>query len=369
MTLYFLLIVIILLVSLIPLKKNQNNIVLIISMWCLFLVMALKAPSVGRDIEGYQHMYNLMQFASWSNYDLSWMEGGYEFLMMVFTHIFHASFQTFLACIYAFVYFSYFCFFKRYSKDYTTTLLLYICFTFFTFDTSAIRNMIGLAICLFAIPVAEKKGFLNFLIFTGITLLATQFHKSAYIFFAVYFIIKIPFSSYSSLIYIGAPAALFLLRNSLYSFINNHLKTVEETNIAIGGNLLMYILCLVFCFFVWILYDRKIEHQEQTLSSSTKHAELNALSTNYFSTSGLAMRMIYTGIILQLFGSGTVLTRMAQYMQFFILILIPNNLARFTPRTRFFIKCILYTLLILYFWKYSLLENALDIVPYKFFWS
>lgn len=102
---------IILVVSWIPLKKNRNNIVLIISM-CFLLVMALKAPSVGRDIEGYKQMYNLMQFASWSNYNLSWMEWGYEFLMMVFTHIFHASFQTFLACIYAFVYFSYFCFLR-----------------------------------------------------------------------------------------------------------------------------------------------------------------------------------------------------------------------------------------------------------------
>lgn len=189
-------------------------------------------------------------------------------------------------------------------------------FYLFTFDTSAIRNIIGLAICLFAVPVAEKKGFLNFLIFTGITLLATQFHKSAYIFFAVYFIIKIPFSLYSSLIYIGAPVVILLLRNSLYSLINNHLKAVEESNISIGGNLLMYTLCLLFCFSVWIFYDRKMTQLEKNLQSVPTRPNLDVSQMEYFSTSSIAMRMIYAGIILQLFGSGTVLTRMAQYMQF-----------------------------------------------------
>lgn len=53
----------------------------------------------------------------------------------------------------------------------------------------------------------------------------------------------------------------------------------------------------------------------------------SAMATD-FSDSGLAMRMIYVGIVLQLFGAGTVLTRMAQYFQVFILILIPNNIMR-----------------------------------------
>ena len=88
-----------------------------------------------------------------------------------------------------------------------------------------------------------------------------------------------------------------------------------------------------------------------------------------FSDSGLAMRMIYVGIVLQLFGAGTVLTRIAQYFQVFILILIPNNMMRLDQKSRMMVRMILYSLAIVYFIKLTLIPDPLDIVPYKLFWE
>ena len=367
MSIYFSLILFILILplflSFIKNKNIRNNLILASSLFSIFLLMVFKDPSVGRDIAGYKRIYETMEYLPWSNFDIYWMEWGYEFLMMIFTHIFNMPFQGFMACVYAFAYYSYYCFFKKYSEDFTTSILLYVCFTFFTFDMSAVRNMIGVAICLFSVPYAEKKGVFNFIKFLLIVLIAALIHKSAYIFLAVYFIIKIGFSRTTAILYLGVPAIFFLLKTQLYTFINLYFKAVEESGTSFGGNLIVYIISILVTLFVWTYYKRK-----NRLSDYDSANKENLLGLeNYFENSGLAMRMIYAGIILQLLMSGTVLTRMAQYLQFFILVLIPNNIVRLDLKSRIIVKFILYALAIAYFTKYSLFDNALDIVPYTFF--
>lgn len=345
--------------------EKRKNAILIISILCLFLLTALKAPSVGKDIAGYKRVYDSMKYQTWDNYDTTWMEWGYEFLMMAFTHIFKASFQTFMVCVYGFVYYSYYRFIKRYSQDYTTSVILYICFTFLTFDMSAVRTVIGVAICLYAIPYAEKPGIKNFLKFFLIVIIAAQIHKSAYIFVAAYFIIKIHFSVKSSVFYIGGSMALLLLKSQFYGFINTYLKSVQESRTSLGGNLLIYIMSVVLTIYVWIYYKKT----HKSYSEMTEDDSRSSAMATDFSDSGLAMRMIYVGIVLQLFGAGTVLTRMAQYFQVFILILIPNNIMRLDQKSRMMVRMILYSLAIVYFIKFTLIPDPLDIVSYKLFWK
>ena len=377
MTTYFFLIISVLFIPLacsgIQSKKTRNQYTLLLSIIAVFLIMALKAPSVGRDIISYKNLYEAMEFRSWENYNISWMESGYELLTMVFVRVFHASFQTFMACVYAFLYFSYYVFFKRYSMDYTTSVLLYICFTFFTFDTSAVRTMLGVAICLFAVPYAEKKGIKNALVFFAITLFAAQIHRSAYIFFAVYFVIKYRFSLKTAIFYVGIPALLLLYKGQLYRLISLYFKSVEESDIEVGGNMLVYVTCLVLTIVIWFVYDRRNNDEQAELQPEVieKKEEDNKRQelTNYFNTTALSMRMIYVGLVVLMFSTGSVLARMAQYMLLFVLILVPNNIARLNTRSRVILKWILYIFAIIYFWRFSLMANALDIVPYKTFWN
>ena len=377
MTVYFLLIAIILLLPIVFSNVKDSNLrrerILKTSMIAIFLVMALKAPTVGRDIAGYKRTYELIQYRSWSNYDVSWMEWGYEFIMMVFSHLFHASFQVFIACVYAFVYYSYYKFLKRYSRDVTTSLIIYICFTYFTFDSSAIRTMIGVAICLYAVPFAEKKGIKNFFVFLAISLVAAQIHKSAYVFLIVYFVIKIRFTARSMLLYIGVPLFALLLRTQLYTVISIYFKSFQESGSALGGNLLIYIFSLMLSIYIWYNFDRKsVDQSYGNESASDYKYQFDGAEDKQIdlaSQNGLAMRLVYAGIIMQLCATNSALSRLAQYMQFFILILIPNNMMRLDNRSRLIMRGILYFAAILYFWYFSLEANSLDIVPYKFFWA
>ena len=59
--------------------EKRKNAILIISILCLFLLTALKAPSVGKDIAGYKRVYDSMKYQTWDNYDTTWMEWGLSF--------------------------------------------------------------------------------------------------------------------------------------------------------------------------------------------------------------------------------------------------------------------------------------------------
>lgn len=371
MLVYFLLIGYVLLIPIILARieksmKKRNIAILVLSLFGVFFVMSMRAHTVGIDTSSYKNIYELMSVQPWGRYNISWMESGYEILMMIFTHIFKVPFQVFIVFVYAFVFFSYGVFLKRYSEDYTLSLMLYICFTFFTFDASAVRTVIGIAICLFALPFAKKKGFWNFVAFLLITLLASQMHKSAYIFLLIYLIIKIPFNIKTAGIYIGVPFMLFLFRKRLITFVNANIREAEEKNIQISGNIIFYILAVVLTSLIFITYARENGFFNRTQYIKGRD---NVLIQNYFDNNYIMIRILYFNIILQLLFYGTVLIRTAQYAQIFLIAFVPNNIKRLNKKDRIFIKSFLFVFLVWYFWKYSLSAPELSMVPYKFFWN
>ena len=80
MYIYLLLVSVVLLVpfvcAIIEDREKRNTAILFFSLAFVFLVMALKAPTVGRDIPGYKRIYEIMQFQPWDDFNISWMEWG-----------------------------------------------------------------------------------------------------------------------------------------------------------------------------------------------------------------------------------------------------------------------------------------------------
>ena len=56
----------------------------------------------------------------------------------------------------------------------------------------------------------------NTVYFIIITLIAAQIHKSAYIFFVVYFVIKMRFNIYTSILYVGIPIGVMFFKSNIY---------------------------------------------------------------------------------------------------------------------------------------------------------
>ena len=346
--------------------KSQKIFCLILSAIAVYLVLALKAPCVGRDIEGYKQMYKTFKSASWSDYDLYWTESGYEFLEMFFTHTLKFSFQGFAATIYGFSILSYSIFFYRYSEDVTLSWLVYICFGFFTFDTSGIRNMLSIAIVLLAVFFAEKKSIWLNLIYFALIVLAAQIHRGSYFCILMFFFIRFSMEKSKKILLplfaVGA-MAFRPFANTVLSFIDTQNK-VEE--ISIGGNIIAYIFILVFPFVIWYAGEHEGKARQKYIGKDTPFVK----SSDYFKTVEMPLRVFYFGVIaVVMAGASSTLVRVAQSALFFSTLVVPNSMQKLEPKSRLIMKTVICFIFALYFYLFKLRMNELDMCPYIFYWN
>lgn len=337
-------------------KRNINNRCLFLSLFAIFLVMALKSISVGRDTAGYSRMYDAFAYASWNNYDLYWTEWGYETLEMVFTHFFKFDFYQFSAVVYAFICCSYYKFWKRYSYDYTLTLIIYICFGLFVFDLSGIRNALAIAIFFLAVPYAEKEGFKSALTYFILVLVAAQIHNSAYVGILFYFFIK---WSFPKLVYIISPIIVLVSRSVLSPIIKIISNKELSEGIQVGGNVIFYIIVLLLPIFFGMIWK----------NSNRIENEVESPIQEYFSLIAMPMRVFYLGILLLLLGGESTFNRVANFGLVFVTVLLPNSLTPLNMKSRAISKLLLYLFLFGYFWVFKISANELDILPYIFNWN
>ncbi|MBR4762483.1 MAG: EpsG family protein [Clostridia bacterium] len=348
-------------------EKRQKIVCLILSMIGIYLILVLKAPSVGRDIEGYKRMYEAFKGASWSHYDLYWTETGFEFLEMFFTHTLGFDFQGFTACVYGIAIICYSVFFYKYSEDVTLSCFVYLCFGFFTFDISGIRNMLSMAIVILAVMFAEKKSIWLNLIFFALVILAAQIHRGAYFSILMFFFIRFPMRKNRKLLlplFAVAAAAIRPFANSLLAFLDTK-NRVEQ--IAVGGNIIAYIMILVFPFIMWNIAKHDHEKKYKYIGKNTPVLE----SESFFKGLYMPMRVFYFGIItVVMAGVGTsTLVRLAQPSLFFMTLVLPNTVQKLEPRSRLIVKTAVYAFLALYFYIFKLAANDLDMGPYIFYWN
>lgn len=338
-------------------KTNVENKCLFISLLAIFLIMAFKSTSVGRDTLGYERMYNSFFNASWTNYDLFWTERGYETLEMIFTHVFKFDFYQFAAVVYAFICFSYYKFWKKYSYDYTLSLIIYICFGSFVFDLSGFRNALAMAIFLLAAPYAEEAGTKSIIKYFLLVLLAAQIHSSAYVGILFFFFIRY---SFPKLFYAIAPIAVLVFRSTLAPLIKEISNKDLSMEVQAGGNLFFYIFILVLPVVFGVLW----KNQQGGLSM-----EDDSGIDFYFDNISMQMRMVYFGILLLLLAGESTFNRVANFGLFYVTVMLPNSLIPLNGKSRSLLKVMFYTFFFWYFWEYKLSVNDLDFLPYIANWN
>ncbi|MEH7159009.1 EpsG family protein [Neobacillus drentensis] len=331
----------------------------------MYAISALKKDTVGIDTLGYKRVYESASQYSWGDFNYVYFEPGYILLMKIFSQI-GLSFQLFSAIIYAFIYLSFYQFVKRYSKDVTLSLLIYICYIFFVFNISGIRNAISIAICLYSFRLLEKSGVKSFIGFTLVVLIAYFFHNSAIIFFLVYYIMKAKITPFAALGYIGGSLGLVIFRNYIYSFINTFIHGMGQPGeISIGGNIILLIGILIFSL-ISLYFINKTQVKN---SKRLNYTQIGSNSTSPFDISMGCLKLLYVAIVVLLMTGQDDLSRSAMYLQVFIIILLPNILQLFEIKSRILLKGLLVSFLIIFFYVTVLSVRQYDIVPYYFIWQ
>ena len=177
--------------------KNRKRLVQLICLQ-LFLILSLRAETLGVDLVGYAvnfDAYKELSFAEiikgfrlFGNFDHGYgFESGFVVLCWI-TGSLGLSFHGFLVVYAAICLTSVGTFIYRYCKDIPMAFMVFLTFGAFVTFFGILRQSLGLAILLFAIPYLKERKFVKFLI---LIFIAGLFHSTMWLGLPLYFISKI----------------------------------------------------------------------------------------------------------------------------------------------------------------------------------
>lgn len=343
-------------------KAKKQNLVALFGMLGVFLVLALKAPTVGIDILGYKEQYYIAKKVSWGDFDYVYYEKGYILLQKIFSKI-GFSFQTFTVFIYGTECLSCYLLISKFSSDAMLSVLSFICFLFFVFSVSGLRQTLAMSICIFSFLLILRKKPIPILVGLMLILLAYTIHNSALYFLIVPFVLWLSYKIPRVLVFeiIIWLAAAFIGRQLFWTFVNNTLKNVDfNKTVDYGGNFLFHIGIMVFCVFTYSIYYHIGMKAKYTLGMSSDAA----VRKDSFVTR-LSVVVVASFIILS---NGNML-RAVMYINVLEFFLLPNLFEKYQREQRIVIKTVYGLFLIVFFVRETLAVNQLAISNYRFFWQ
>ena len=164
------------------LRTSSRWYLLTMSMLCVFLCFGYMT---GSDWRSYEPMYDNVSIDNLF-YDYYW-EPGYYIWMLLFK-VFHLNFWFFFITTKVLVFLAFLHTINKYSLEYRYLIWTFFLpfFAFYLFIDNPMRNLIAVAISLYAFNYLIRRKFVMFLI---VTLLALSFHVTAIVLIPLYFLL------------------------------------------------------------------------------------------------------------------------------------------------------------------------------------
>ncbi|WP_017401298.1 EpsG family protein [Acinetobacter radioresistens] len=239
-------------------KKSLNRDALWIPLSFLILFASFRNYRVGTDTGNYVKNFISQLNYQYFNFNDN-VEIGYqliEYSLLRFTHnYFWLLFVTSFIVVFCYLYV-----FKKYSKDYISSVFIFITLGTYTFFFNGLRQGIAMAIFALAIPYLVKRKFSKYFL---ICILASFFHSSALLMLPFYFLVnlnirilyKITLAFLSSL----------LLSKFLITYIattNQRYESYSQTSENSGGLITLAFYVVVFIIMYISSYLYKIKDRE-----------------------------------------------------------------------------------------------------------
>ena len=345
--------------------RRHEKIFLDVTWIAIFVLCVLRASSVGRDLPGYEDAYYLTATVPWLDFDYVYFEHGYVFLMKLCCWL-HMPFQGFLAVVSVIIMFPVYYFIRKHSSNYFLSTLVYVCYMFFEFNMTAVRQAMAASIVLLAYSAYISAKRLPRLTFALIVLLASLFHSGALVCLVFIPLSYIKRLSTYMVVVAASCVGLFFVRNRLMQIIKDLFEKDSmraDTGLYIGLNFLFTV--GVMALFL-ISYARDVSAESSSLclrdrAERGRIIDLQAQDVN--------IRLFFLGIgAMILFGSDTA-ARSYMMLSQVMIVQLPNCLEGWCDRDRRLMQMVLILFLCMFFFSNTLLPNSFDIVPYRFFWE
>lgn len=183
---YLINIVFVFIISIFYELNKKSRIFLILLIFFISLLPALRSIDVGTDTYNYVKMFE--QFGSSSFFELFNYptEKGY-ILLNYFSSFFVESFNEFFLIFYLLVFFNFIYFFSKNSNFFPLSVLVFLILGLYSASFNIMRQIMALSICLLSLKYVFNRDFIKFSL---IVFLSSLFHITALIFMMVYFVYK-----------------------------------------------------------------------------------------------------------------------------------------------------------------------------------
>lgn len=346
-------------------EKKQGKLLFILFVM-IFLLYSLRNSSVGRDIAGYMETYIEAGKHDIFSLDYVYFENGYTLFINICSNM-GISFQWFLVITSIITLLPIYYFIKFYSDDKVLSCLIYICYIFFEFNLTGLRQAMATSIVLLGFILLFNNKKLRLIKYILCVVLASTFHQSALLalifipfFYARNYKISIVF-----LVLIGL--ILLLFRDNIIKIIGSvaDRDLDSDTGIYLGWNIIFLILSGVFFLYAASLHKSNYGLENASYMSLIKFGG----DVKKFSINIILIEVFFVGLVVYFIFGFTTLLRATQYASISIIVLFPNALKALNYKDGMILK-VLFVIYLLFFFVYNTLYgNNLDIVPYSFFWS
>ena len=325
--------------------REQSSITLFFLV--LFLLLALRASSVGRDLTNYQYMFRRFSKIPFDQTFSIHTETGYVLLNKLVA-LFGGDFQCFLAVLAVISVIPIAIVYRKEVEISYLTIALFLSSSNFIFLFSGLRQSIAIATGMISYIFVKEKRPLYFIL---TVLAAFLFHRSAIALLLLYPVYHMSLTRKKLLFIIPILVLLFIFNKQIFSALLFIFSDIYSGATSATGAYLTLFLYILFAVFSYVVPDEK------------------KLDDN---TVGLR-NILLLCIVLQMFAMWHSLAmRVKYYFIIFIPLLIPKIINRASSRCKGIAvaaKYIMVFFFMLYFFINAPKSNSLDTFPYHFFWE
>lgn len=228
-------------------EKQFNKQYIIFSAVAMFILMGLRdAFSVGMDsASSYISIYNGIGAMSWKQvwaFD-GGKNRGFYLLMKLVRFIFMGNYQWFIIIVALIVMVAVARFIYSYSVNPLQSVIYYWGLLIYTFQFSALKQAIAMAIILISFDMIVKKKWFFFVL---LVFLASQFHQPAIVFLPAYWIVKIKIGRNYLLLLTGMLIFTYIFRSQLLELMNGvYETTINNYGMRFIGNKALIMIVIV----------------------------------------------------------------------------------------------------------------------------
>lgn len=348
MNFYFILLILVFVVTIILyykfditfIKKNIKYLLLIWGILVLFLIV--RDPSVGVDTKNYQEIFEythekgFIELLSIGRHEL-----GFKYYSKIISMIYN-NYSFFLMITSVLSMLGVLFFIKDNSKNYFSSLLIFITFNFFGYYFGILRQVLAISVLLISIKYIKERNLWKFVF---CVLLASLFHKTSLVFLPLYFIAYIKIDKTKFIVWISAIFIFLIFKQWILDFIINYIFEPSSFNVKIGEGYKMLIFLSGLSVLCYFIQDKLVEQDKN-----------NQLFIN----------MVFLATIIQTIATVfSVAYRVTFYYAFAIIILIPNIIELIKNRKfKIGINVLMYILLTLYYLHMT--SDLTEYVIYRF---